>query len=300
MAFSNRVFSRGSTKWLIAIVGLAGVMCGTEVKAQFAVGPAASAIGEAGRAAVDPGEAALLNPAGVAHLQRYFFSTQYGMSWHPVSGNMNQFGVLLADGSPGTIVPGAFSYVRRRTDPHGGPAVVEQDMQIAVAGFLGSSLAVGVAAHRLLQDIAGGETYEQTNGHVGLLFTPGESFGLSFNAYDVIPASESVPVGLRVTPTLALGTHVLLQEMFRFRLDLVRPDKFNEGHRTNVGAGLETFFREDFAFRLGGLWKETADQTYLTTGFGFRGPRLSFDYTYQRDVRQSEGSRHLFDLWLPL
>jgi hypothetical protein len=269
--------------------------------AQVFTGTAASAMGGAGRAAVDPAESVLLNPAALPHLQGYFVAGHYGMGWHPVAGNTQDLAVLISDGTPDAIIPGSLSYVRRFRDLPSS-SIVEQDLQVAVGGFILPGLALGVAGHRLTwqtERLANNLDYTQNNAHVGLLYTPQPWLGLAFTAYDVFTPPADVPVQARVVPTLAIGSHVIIKKIFRLRLDLERPETENPNHRINVMAGLESYFQESVAFRLGAQWRETADQTLVTTGLAFKGPRLSFDYTFQRDVRTAEDSRHLFDLWLP-
>jgi hypothetical protein len=259
-------------------------------------------MGGAGRAAVDPGEVAFLNPASLAHLGRYYVSGVYGASSHPVDGDSWRIGALLADGSAGNIVSGSLSYIRRFADLLGQGRREEQDIQISLAGFALKNLAVGLGLRRLYhrpEVLTDGKEFVQDNAHLGLLYTPFEWLGLGAVAYNLIPASSLVPIEVRVIPSLGLGGHLLIYNILRLRLDVVRPDLENPDRRADLMAGLETLFDEHFAFRLGGYWRETAQQTYLTTGLGFRGPRLSFSYSLQRDVRTAEGSRHLFDMWLP-
>lgn len=268
-------------------------------QAQVFSGPAVSGTGGAGRAAVDLGESSFLNPAAVAFLQSYNLTGFYGASSHPTTGNINEYGALVGDGSNGAIIPGAVSYVRRRIEGPGDFGNVQQDIQLSMAGYLHQKVALGVAGHRLSDQIAGGEEITQWNMHVGLIYVPIGTLGLGFVAYDLLPA-DSAPANIRVVPTLAVGVNYLYQKFFRARLDLVRPDTNNDGRRMNVMAGLETFFSEFFALRLGSEWRETSDQNYLTAGLGYKGPRLSFDYSFQKDVRNSENCRHLIDLWLAL
>jgi hypothetical protein len=101
-------------------------------------------------------------------------------------------------------------------------------------------------------------------------------------------------------PTFALAGNFVYEKTFRARLDLIRPDTNNSGRRTNVAAGIETFFAERLAFRTGCYWRETSDQTYISAGLGYLGPKLSIDYSFQQDVRNGYNYRHLIDLWLPL
>lgn len=271
--------------------------------AQFFTGPAASGAGGGGRASVDRGEASFLNPASVAFLQTYNASVFYGSSKHYLTGEQNDMAASISDGTPGNFVSGAFTYVRRRSDFSGGTSDTQQDMQISLAGYALKKLAFGIGAHRLtdqVSTIATGNEYTQTNGHVGLVYVPIAEIGIGFVAYDVLPGADSVPVVYRVIPTHALALNFVQEKQFRIRMDFVRPDTMNPGRRINVNAGVETMLTENFLYRAGWFWKETTDQSFFTTGFGFQGPRLSLEYGFQKDVRDSDNYRHIVDLWIVL
>lgn len=274
-----------------------------EARAQFFTGPAASGAGGAGRAAVDLGESSFLNPAAVAFIQRYNVTGIYGISYHPAIGNVNEYAASIADGTSESLIPGALTYVRRHTDNPNGVGDTQQDIQLSIAGTPIRKVAFGVAGHRMTDSVStaiGGNDYEQWNMHVGAIYVPVESVGIGVVAYDILPGT-SAPVGVHlVVPTFALGVNYVYQKIFRARLDFVRPDTNNDGRRINVMTGLETVFGEYFVLRLGSEWRETADQNYLTVGLGYKGPRLSFDYSFQKDVRTADNYRHLIDLWLAL
>ncbi|MES2856502.1 MAG: hypothetical protein V4692_11595, partial [Bdellovibrionota bacterium] len=196
------------------------------------------------------------------------------------------------------LIAGSFSYVKKH-DSIGNFSWTGQDFQGSVAGFIFSKLSVGLAVHRFMSS-ALEVSSNQDNGNLGFLYTPNKSMGFGLVGYDLLNASETVPMVARLKRTYAVGMHYIYEEMLRLRLDLVHPEVGNPGRRTEVMTGLETFFTDDFAFRLGAHFKEPTDQTFLTTGMGFKGPRLSFDYSFQKDIRASDGYRHMFDLWLPL
>jgi hypothetical protein len=293
-------FARRRNRRMAALAFFAIGMSMTQpALAQFFTGPIASGMGGAGRAAADPGESSYLNPASLGHLQRYYFSSAYGFGRHENEGEFSEFSLLLADGMPDNLLPGALSFVRRwEPGSPSEPGYRLDDLQLGTAGFPLRHLTFGLAIHRRVTQLSAQQSYTQYNLNSGFLFTPNESLGFGIVAYDFLPADGDVPVGLRLVPTYALGVHGVIHQILRVRLDLVRPDR-GAGGRTDVMAGLETFFRPDFAFRLGGQWKETRNQHYLTAGLGYKGPRLSVDYSYQKDVRVAQGSRHLIDMWLP-
>lgn len=273
----------------------------SSARAQFFTGPEASACGGSGRASVDLGEAAFLNPAAVAFAQRYNVSAMYGVSDHPANGNSSEMAFSIVDGTSDAMINGGLTYVQRRTEIGSGFSDTQQDWQISFAGFFHRKLAFGLAGHRLSDDLwfnSRPYEYAQMNMHMGTIFVPVPNVGIGFVVYDMLPG-EDLPAGIKVVPTLALGVNYMYEKFFRARLDFARPDTENPGRRINVMAGLETFMVEQFALRFGGYWRETHNQTFATFGLAYLGPRLSLDYSFQKDVRIAGNSRHLIDLWLP-
>lgn len=268
--------------------------------AQFVTGTIAGSTGGAGRGAVDPGEASYLNPASVAHLQQYYFSTHWHNGNYGVGGDQSNYGLALADGLQGSLIPGAFTYTRKLVELPGVSANF-QDLAATLAGFPMRHVSLGVTAHRLQSTVNNVEDV-QTNVHVGLLIIPVPYLGIGIVGNDLVNSSETISPVARVNRTYGIGAHVMMSPMFRLRLDASQPELQSgyQGRRTDVMGGLETFFNPVLAFRLGSQWLETRDQTNVTAGLGYRGPRLSLDYTFQKDVRSDGGARHLVDLWLPL
>lgn len=271
--------------------------------AQFYVGPAASGAGGGGRGAIDAGESSFLNPAGIAFIQRYHVTAFAGSGRHTNEGEFTTLALSLADGSNDAAIPGALTAVRHRVDYANGVSDTQTDIQLSLAGYPHKQVAFGLAGHRFANQILSpvyGAEYTQYNMHVGVLYVPRPNIGIGVVAYDVLPGDGSTPKAYRLVPTHAIGANYLYEKFFRLRFDLVRPDTKNDGRRMNVQAGIETFMLEMFAFRFGSYWRETADQTYLTAGFGYKGPRLSVDYAIQKDQRDGNNIRHLIDLWMPL
>ena len=265
--------------------------------AQFFTGPAMAGTGGAGRAAIEGSESAILNPATLSYMDRYYIAVPFAESTHPANGYEQTYGLMLADGTPDKMVPGAISYLRRRV-AFGGTEANLQDVHVAIGGQAYKYVSIGVAGHYRTFEQENLPDYFQTNGDFGALVTPLENLGIAFVAYNFLSAKDSVPLGIRDVPTLAVGINYLYGEAFAARLDLVRPDKYNPNRRTDVQLGIQTTFAESFFLRFGSNWKETEDKTYLTTGFGYQGPRLSVNYAYQQDVRESAGTRHIVDLWM--
>ncbi len=270
-------------------------------QAQIFTPTIASGVGGAGRAAIDGGESSFLNPAAVAHLRDYYFGAHYNRGSHPMEGDYTRYAVQLADGTSGNLIRGAAHYYKQSIDfPSGAGSRTDQDIQVGVAGFAMPRVAMGLSAHYLMQSGQGRDD-TQLNGNFGVIFSPLDSLGLAFVAYDIAPVSPDVMAGRRLIPTYALGAQYVLSEFAHFRLDVVQPDiQAFADRRQNVEGGLESFFANSFVFRLGYGAMEVQNQSLVTASLGYKGPRLSFDYTFQKDVRSEGGVRHFVDLWMPL
>ena len=266
--------------------------------AYFSLGPVAASMGGAGRAAVDPDEVGLLNPAAVGLIRQYTFGAKAVLGDHTRNGLQKEWGVVIADNGPTELIAGSLAYQRRNIDLGNGRKDFAQDVQVSVGQMFGKQLVLGLAVHRFYETLTDIPTYVQNNAHLGILWTPTPSFGLALTAQDILPLNRDLPTGVRLIPTYGFGANWVIMNMLHLRLDLERPTESSDG-RNNVMLGLQTFFQEFVAFRLGANFQEVRNETWLTTGIGFRGPKLSVDYSFEKDIRQAKGFRHSFDLWMP-
>lgn len=284
----------------VFFVGSAALAASSEQP--YRVGSAAAALGGAGRAAVDPTETGWLNPAALVHAKTYHFAISQQQSHRSSGDSYRDLAIMLADGGMDKIAAGSFSYVQRST-LRGGPGAItaeQKDFQASLAAFIPNRRAsIGVTYRRLIHEQSGADITQNTYS-VGLLVPLGEAFGFALVGQDLAGGSAAAAPEARLIPSIAGGVHVTLMQILQLRGDLVRPIRENSAGRSDVRLGLESWFLPDFAFRLGGGWLETRDEMWLTTGIGFKGPRLSFGYSFEKEMRQSDGTRHLFDLWLPL
>jgi hypothetical protein len=268
--------------------------------AQFYTGPIAEAMGGAGRAGSSPAESAFLNPATLAEIKSYYGGMSAGWGDHPIDGGLSQFSALLADGTPDKAFPGQFSYAQKRIALPTGLTTTQQDFQLGSAYAPLETFALGLSIHRLTYVDNQSRSNAQNNFTIGSLYSPAKSLSVAFVAYDLLGGDDSVAQAYQTVPTFAIGTQYFYESVFSFRADFVRPDKFNDGQKINTQLGAETFFRNDFALRLGWQWREVQFEEKLATlGVGYKGPRLSLDYTFEKDLIASSGGRHFVDLWMP-
>lgn len=267
--------------------------------AQTFTGTIAGGMGNAGRAAFDGSESAFLNPASVAYFNNYVVSGFYQTGDLNPTISFNRYALQISDGTENNILPGALSFVQNTIQrPNGLGDFTQTDFQASLGELVFSRFAVGVSIHHLIQK-GDGVSDRQTNGSLGLIFTPTDKIGLAFVAYDLVPGSDSVEESRQLKPAYSLGSNFILGEMFSLRADVVKPGVGSRG-RADFGFGIQSYFNEFLAVRLGAQWRETASETNITAGLGYRGPRFSIDYSFQQDTRVAGSMRHLVDLWLPL
>jgi hypothetical protein len=268
----------------------------------YRVGPVSSALGGSGVAANNATEAGWLSPASLVHVKQYHFALSSQQSHREAGDGYSDFGVMLADGGQEKIASGSFSYVQRKTLRGGAGAVSadQKDFQGSLAAFVpGYRLSLGATYRRLIHEQPGADITQNTYS-LGMLLPLGQAFGVALVGRDLAGGAADAPPEAQIVPSLAVGLHASLMDILQVRADLVRPLRDNRLNRTDVRGGLESWFRSDFAFRLGGAWLENRDEMWLTTGLGFKGPRLSFGYSFEKELRAENGTRHTFDLWMPL
>lgn len=287
---------------LIFTSNLFSVASAASPELPYRVGPASAALGGAGRAGADPSEAGWLNPATLVHVRSYHFSVSHQQSHRDTGDGYRDFGLMLADGGEDKLAAGSFGYVQRSTLRGGAGAIAseQKDLQASVAAFLpGERISLGLGYRRLIHAQPGNDITQDTF-TLGMLMPFGDTFGIGLVGQDLAGGSSSAPPEARLIPSFGVGMHATFASILQVRADVIRLLRENPGARSDVRLGLESWFRPDFAFRLGGAWLENRDETWLTTGIGFKGPRLSFGYAFEKEIRTTNGTRHTFDLWLPL
>lgn len=288
--------------FVTASIGLTYVAHAASTEQPFRVGPISSALGGAGAASTDPTEAGWLNPATLVHVKQYHFAASSQQSHREYGDGYSDFGFMLADGGQDKIAAGSFSYVQRKT-LRGGPGAIaadQKDFQGSLATFIpGSNISIGATYRRLIHEQPGADVTQNTYS-IGLLVPLGKAFGVGIVGRDLAGGAADAPTEAQIIPSVAVGVHATLVDILQIRADIARSLRDNGLQRNDVRGGIESWFRPDFAFRLGGAWLENRDEMWMTAGLGFKGPRLSIGYAFEKEMRAGNGTRHTFDLWLPL
>lgn len=259
-------------------------------------------LGETGIAAVSGADSAFLNPATFGFFQKSAMSFAFGVGQHPTFGTKREYAAALVDGDLEKPFQGGLAFSQSTVEVSENSKYTLKDFVFGLGHRSSERFSYGLSVHRAMFDQQVGDEghYGQTNAGLGVLWVPSEHLGLAAVASNIISGQrQDVLAAARLIPTYVVGAHAILSDFFRVRFDLKKQDR-DSLSRWNYGIGVESFFRPEMVFRVGWAGLETQNQSKLTLGVAFKGPRLSFDYSFDKDVRVEGGTRHLIDIWLPL
>lgn len=248
--------------------------------AQVYTSSVSAATGGTGRAAIEPGDTLLLNPATLPHLKGRFLFGSFAK---------DELAVSLSDNTEESTLPAGVSFVQKKSDISMGE-LKQQDLALSLAEFVVNKLSVGLTGHYLQQKVLAA-SYTQTNADLGFMFTPNSNVGLGLVVYNVLGEKTDVPKELREKTSVAAGFNYIYHDTIRFRVDATSKSVF--------ATGLETYLNKFFITRLGYSNDTENERQLLTAGFGFNGPRFQINYAYQANTQKSGDYRHSVDLIIP-
>lgn len=274
---------------------------GNSANAQYFTGAVATATGGAGRAAPEPSETVLLNPATLAHAPDLSAGFYYFHGGNTRQDSTNTYGGTLLDNQPDSLFPGAVSYLRQHRTFPSGPNLDEHFMAIHVGDFVWDQVSLGASLIRLEQkeEDPNGETYIQWNGVLGFHHNPTPNFAWGVVWYHMANPSGEVPVAYRLMPRVGLGMNYIFENITRVRLDISQDHTLNPERKFRFESGVETFLGQFVVLRLGVSRDENRNQTWLSGGVSFHGPQFKLDYTMAQTDGAGDGTLHSVDLRLP-
>lgn len=239
-----------------------------------------SATAGTGRATVEAGDAAFLNPASLVHLRgRYLWSSFAD----------DELAISLSDNTPETAIPAALSYVKQSSKMTLGD-LDQHNFSMSLSEFVIDKISFGVTGHYLEQKLPN-SSYRQINGDLGLMYTPRPHIGLALVAYNIFGEKNDIPKELRKKFHLGAGFNYIYKNVARFRLDATSDSIFM--------TGIETYATEFLITRFGYQNDIIDKRELLTAGLGFKGPRFGLHYAYQGSQQSSADYRHSVDLEIP-
>lgn len=239
-----------------------------------------AAAGGTGRAAVEAGDAAFLNPGTLVHLRGLYLFSSFAK---------DEFAVSISDNSEESFMPAALSYVQRTSDLFSGEAKTS-DVSLSLAEFVVDKWALGVTGHYYEIKLPN-SSYRQVNGDLGLIYTPQPHIGWGLIGYNLVGEEDKIPEAYRPKRSVGGGFNYIYRSMVRLRVDATSESIF--------GAGLETYLNKFLITRLGYSSDTDDKRELITAGAGFKGPKFALNYAYQGNPQNSGDYRHSVDLEIP-
>ncbi|MDB2425989.1 hypothetical protein N9W41_00425 [bacterium] len=265
--------------------------------AQYFTGPVSSSMGGGGRGGAEP-ELILMNPAIVAHSPTFTYDIYYMDGYLAPSEHQTSWGLQFTDNTPGIMVPGTIAYINNRRTFLNLPSAKEEYWNLSMGNFVYEHLSLGLSLYLLSQDVDNGSNHNQFNIRLGAHYNPHPEWGFGLTLGNFLGASDTIPDYLKLNPEVGLGLNYLFGKYLKLKLDVVYPKLLNPDKKVTSHWGLESMFSRYISFRFGVEKNPIADRTYVTTGFGFNGPRLNINYSIKKLTRGLGGAMHGVDFQL--
>lgn len=242
-----------------------------------------AATGGTGRASVDIGEASFINPATLVHLRGTHIL---------LSQTKSDVAASISENTPDIIFPASLAYVQKKLDGAKNPVL--HDMRLTLAEKMGTKWGFGFTAH-YYQVREDEDAFQQTNGDVGIVYTPTPSWGLALVSYDVAGSREDLPLAYRLTSKTGGGLNYLYGDKMRFRLDALSAPNNNFSKMTTM-VGYEIYLNKWVLARLGHQEDRFNEARYGSLGIGLDLPRFDLNYAFVSELPRNESERHSIDL----
>jgi len=260
--------------------------------AQSFFGAAPTALGEAGRAAVNGIDSHYLNPAAIAFTQDYNVGATFQTARATLSDPVNTTSFAMTDNGPDKVVSGGFGYYYKRASFHD-RVIIDQDFSFSLAGRFLQRLGIGFQGRRLFRMNSAAPGFTKHNFTAGMLVVPATFLGFGIVGYDLLNDDD-----LDMVPTIGIGSHLIIMDILRFRADVTRQEKRNPEKKGSLNLGMEIDAGEGFQLRVGGIWDNINSKTYWTSGVGWEGPKLCAAYAMKNNVAVTGDTAHTFQAWL--
>lgn len=239
-----------------------------------------AATGGTGRAAVEAGDAALLNPGTLVHLRGHYLFSSFAK---------DEFAVTLTDNTEESILPSALGYMEKKSLVSQGE-LKQSDIFLSLAEFAIDKIGFGITGHYLEQKLPTA-SYRQTNADIGVIYTPQPHIGWALVVYNVFGEDQNIPENFRVKTSVGGGFNYIYKSSVRLRLDATSESIFM--------TGLETYINQFIISRIGYQNNTDKKREIITAGLAFKGPKFALDYAYQGNSQISGDYRHSVDLVIP-
>lgn len=253
------------------------------------------ATAQSGRAAVEASDTPFINPAGLPHLNGYYFSSTYAFGSFEPEVQQKDYTVLLSDNMKDTVIPTALGFNETVTTIDNQQHLSKR-FQLSFGQFVLKSFSLGLGIS--YQDDFMIERYKQTNASLGAMWVPRKDLAVALIFEDLVPQTEKTPSRIRQHSKTSAGVAYLYQRVIRMKADLISSSN-NSFAKPTAAFGVESFLSKWVVIRAGTQTNAETENNQYTGGLGFIGPRFAANYAYMTDSRNNQ-ARHAVDLVVPL
>ncbi len=254
------------------------------VPAQSFYGPEFLGKGKAGRASGSGPEALFVNPAAITSVKGMSVHGFYNRS----SSGASSFAGSMVDNNSDMYFTGGISYVQQKwiLDE---VRYREEEWRVGVAKTFPHLISAGLVGKVFKKTDLG----SRFNMDMGGLYAPMEWLGLAmtwtnFLGY-LLPSQKS---------EISIAAQYNYQNFFHVNFDVTFPVKNNPKSRFILSMGSETRFKYGFLFRFGGRHDAFLEKNFIATGLGWVGPRLSLQWSIEKELGAKGSIAQVFDLGL--
>lgn len=244
----------------------------------------------AGRATAEATVSPFLNPATLAFVTGYHFTTSYST----VSNVQSDLALTLTDALKDTILPTSLAYTQM-TITEGSEKIQAKDVRLALAEKVGASWSVGLSGHHLTHNSLF-ESYAQSNLTLAMAAAINDRLSFGYILDDMLPAAKSIPEKYRLQAVSSAGISYDYKKVIRGKLDVVSAEN-NQFRTPSLLGGVETYLNKWLIIRVGLGYSFEKNTISSGLGMGFKGPKFGIHYAYLNQFEQQ--TRHSVDLGIP-
>lgn len=263
------------------------------------VGAISAGMGGTGRAGAVANETLFLNPAALTLFDRFYVGSSYQSGFLSKDISRNTYSLIMTDGTPDLIFPGALAY-RRHSINSAGIHYTENEFRGGVGYRFSERINIGVAGKYLKAEQQNGSHYSQTNFDAGMLVGVLPNWGFSLSAENLVRARSTLPQALQRRSRVALGTQLILDRVITLRYEALMPLHTEKTQVSGHRLGASVVMKASFLLLAGYSLDDATGQSWSSIGLGWQGPRLKLAYSMQNEQRAGLGTRHFVDLWFDL
>lgn len=261
-------------------------------------GAISTATAGTGRASVDPSESPFLNPATMAFLRGYFFTSGISGATQADSSNSQDVAISITDSLPDTIVPTSINYVQSGTEDSNKQTWDSKIFGLSFGGMVYKRFAFGLSGHQR-QDQFQLQSYQQNNLSMGVVFAPTETLGFAVVSDNFLGAPTNIPEVFKLNPTTTFAMNYNYRSFVRWKVD-VSTGSNNSFAKPTIAGGVESFMNRWIVIRAGIAKNAEKDANIYAGGIGFSGPKFGIHYGYLSSPEDQSLTRHSVDLAIPV